>query len=93
MRQGKTMRLRLVRLLLVARLLAFCVGCAKEPVRVGVNCPMPSQSEVDDFNTIVNADSNRPLVAWNARLIAYCWPAVAQRQRQEAIRKAAEKGE
>ena len=80
MRQGLTMRSRLVLLSLVVSLLAFSVGCAK-PTRVGVNCPKPTWDEVDDYEKAVEKNPDRPLVIWNARLIAYCWPELSELER------------
>ena len=85
MRLRPTTKRRLVRLSLAASLLGFCVGCAT-PVRVGVECPMPTAAEVDDYDLVVaddeaRSDLPRPVVVWVSRLIAYCWPNLSELER------------
>jgi hypothetical protein len=82
MRQGQTIRLRLARLSLVVSLLVYCGGCAK-PIRVGVECPRPTEVEVDDYDAFEYTYPYSPTVQWVARMIAYCWPELAELERAD----------
>jgi hypothetical protein len=82
MQQLRTIRSRLVRLLLVVSLLVCFGGCAK-PIRVGVECPRPTEVEVDDYDAFQYTYPYKPTVQWVARMIAYCWPELAELERAE----------
>ena len=61
-------------LLLTATLSSmFSAACAHD-IGAGRHCPMPSTSEIDDYDAIVEAGPDRMAVRWIGRMISYCWP-------------------
>ena len=63
------------RVLLSMALLALllCVGCST-PMTHRRRCPQPSVVEIDDYEAVVFADPDRPVVRWVGRLVSFCWP-------------------
>ena len=83
MRHAKMTKWRLGLPLLVLNLLVYSAGCAHE-YRAGINCPEPSYVEVGDYEAIVRHRPDRPAVRWVGRLVAYCWPGLAELERRDA---------
>ena len=85
MRQTRTRRSQRGRLSAALRASILCValaGCAHGGVAVK-RCSEPTDAEIDDYESIVLADPERPAVRFVGRLIAGCWPEEAEEARQD----------
>ncbi len=88
MLRERTMRWRLVHLLLLLSL-SVCFGACATPTRVGVNCPKPTEAEIDDYVRLIyqttSGNTVRPVVVWMSRVVGYCWPYEAEDERRSPL--------
>lgn len=64
-------------------LLGFCGGCAGRSVTAETLCPQPSDPEVDEYELLVESGDYPRVADWTGRLVAYCWPRIADLVREE----------
>lgn len=81
MKQSRSPRIWLRRLLMGLSLCVFCGGCATDGGPAKRLCPVPSDPEIDSYEAVVRSGAYEPHVRWVGRLIAYCWPHVSELER------------
>ena len=59
------------------------VGCAHPGGVAPSVCPEPSWAETASYNRVVESHEYEPAVRWVGRLIAKCWPKLAEEARRE----------